>query len=138
MTDGRHFGGRGLIMLAYEVCDPCEADQFAKAFRVGGKKGTDVMLSDFVTRAWFEESQGAVVDAYGHLTAPWQIGPQGYIGIYVPGRGWTQAFSNQLGDPAKLVMGRRDLASMAAVHGIRHPKISDSPRRQARFKEEVA
>jgi hypothetical protein len=138
-TDGRVFGGRGLICVAYEVCDACEADQFAKAFRVGGKvNGVDVMLSDFVTREWFEDAQGAAVDAYGHLTAPWQIGPGGYIGIYVPGRGWTQAFSNQIGDPTKLVMARRQLATMAEDNGIRHPELEDSPRRKARFAEEIA
>jgi hypothetical protein len=139
MTDGRNFGGRGLIMVAMENCDACEADYMAKAFRIGGaKKGVDVMLSDFVTREWFEDAQSAKVDAYGHLQRPWQIGPQGYIGIYVPGKGWTQAFSNQIGDPTKLVMARRQLATMAEDNGVRHPELEDSPRRKARFAEEIA
>lgn len=135
MVDGARFGGRlgSLVLAARELCDACEADKFAKAFRVGGKKGTDVMLSDFVTRAWFEDPQGRAVDAYGHLTAPWQIGDQGYIGLYVPGKGWTQAFHNDIGDLSKILVDRREVTTMALSRGIRHPRLDDSPRRKARF-----
>jgi hypothetical protein len=141
MVDGAVFGGRGLVLVARESCDACESDQFAKAFHIGGKvHGVDVMLSDFVTRAWFEDAQGAAVDAYGHLSRPWEIGVGGYIGLFVPGHGWTEAFHNQtLGDarevagPGKGMLRRR----VAEAHDTRHPDIANSPRRLARFARPV-
>lgn len=75
-------------LYAYEVCDACEAD--ALGYTVGGS-----LLSDFVLPAWFEPGRGrkgARYDHQGHLHAPFQLAPGGYIGIFdvATGSGWQQ------------------------------------------------
>lgn len=84
-------------LLALEVADACEADQFAYNITVppvAGQAAYDVAVSDFVTPAWFG-AQPAADGKYsfmGHCTAPYQILSGGYIGA-MPLRGagnWTQ------------------------------------------------
>jgi hypothetical protein len=71
-------------ILAYEVCDACEDDGFGYA--IG-----DSLVSDFVLPSWFHaNSTAASYDFCGHLQAPLQLLPGGYIGVYDPATGWSQ------------------------------------------------
>src|SRR5882672_2247514 len=78
----------GMRLYAYEVCDACEADQFA--YKVDG-----VLVSDFVYPAWFESFRKAgstQFDRQGRINEPFQLLSGGYIGIFdcPSGNGWTQ------------------------------------------------
>jgi hypothetical protein len=73
-------------LYAYEVCDAPEADRF-------GYMIDDVLVSDFVHPAWFQDTaaDGTRFDHAGHIKAPLEILPGGYIGIFdVAGSGWIQ------------------------------------------------
>lgn len=75
-------------LYAYEVCDACEADNLA--YKIG-----NTLLSDFVYPSWFEDfrkPKSTQFDFGNHLTAPLQLAPGGYIGIFdvTSGNGWTQ------------------------------------------------
>lgn len=81
-------GPFGARLYSYEVCDACEADQF-------GYKIDDVLVSDFVLPSWFESfrEQGSTqFDFKGHIQAPFELLPGGYIGVndIVSGWGWWQ------------------------------------------------
>jgi hypothetical protein len=65
--------GKGGVMLAEEVCDAVEADDYG--YQIEG-----VQVSDFVTPAWFG-SPGTQFDFCGHCTKPFQLLPGGYIGV---------------------------------------------------------
>lgn len=75
-------------MLYYmEVCDPCEDDRYG--YKIG-----NVMVSDFVYPAWFDDYQlrsGTRYDHCGHITAPFQILQNGYMAVFnVPNiSGWN-------------------------------------------------
>lgn len=76
----------GAKFYAYEVCDAVEADELG--YDIGG-----VMVSDFVTPAWFESFRAPGSTAFSfkkHVSAPFQLAPGGYIGVYDPSYGWTQ------------------------------------------------
>src|SRR6267142_7053736 len=65
-------------LYAYEVCDACEADQFA--YKVG-----DVLVSDFVYPAWFESFRKAGsthFDQQESIREPFQLLTGGYIGSF--------------------------------------------------------
>lgn len=70
---------------AREVCDACEADQYG--YIIDG-----VLVSDFVTPAWFVPGgwPGRAFDVQGHITQPFQLLPGGYISIYDQKSGWSQ------------------------------------------------
>jgi len=75
-------------LYAYEVCDACEAD--SQGYKIG-----NVLVSDFVYPAWFEDfrSQGSTqFDQTNHIQSPLELLPGGYIGIFnvTDGTGWTQ------------------------------------------------
>lgn len=75
-------------IYAYEVCDACEADNYAYA--INGTK-----VSDFVYPAWFESSRAAGSTQFDHgdqIHKPFDLLPGGYIGIFdlTAGTGWTQ------------------------------------------------
>jgi hypothetical protein len=75
---------------AYEVCDPCEADD--DGYVIGG-----VHVSDFVFPAWFEPFQPPTAEFdYRHLiTAPFQLRPGGYMSVFdlTSGTGWQQLYA---------------------------------------------
>ena len=78
----------GMRLYAYEVCDACEADQFA--YKTDG-----VLVTDFVYPAWFESFRKAgstQFDRQGRINEPFQLLSGGYIGIFdcPSGNGWTQ------------------------------------------------
>lgn len=75
-------------LYAYEVADACEDDAFGYA--IGS-----VLVSDFVTPAWFESWRApgsTLFDFKNHITAPFQLLKGGYIGKYdvKNGGGWSQ------------------------------------------------
>jgi len=76
------------ILYAYEVCDACEADQFA--YPIG-----NVMVSDFVFPSWFESFRtagSAQFDQTKQIQNPLQLLTGGYIGVFDvnSGSGWQQ------------------------------------------------
>lgn len=96
-------GGR---LYAYEVCDAVEN----YAYNIGG-----VLVSDFVTPAWFEIYAPYSSNKFSFLdkvTAPFQLATGGYIGIFdIPNTiGWTQ---DVLG--AKIDVNKKSRASRRNV-----------------------
>src|SRR3989454_12821143 len=78
----------GMRLYAYEVCDACEAEQFA--YKTDG-----VLVTDFVYPAWFESFRKAgstQFDRESRVNEPFQLLSGGYIGIFdcPSGNGWTQ------------------------------------------------
>lgn len=61
---------------AVELCDPCEATSYTITL----EDGTRVLVSDFVTPAWFDEEapSGSVFDWCQVVKAPFALGPGGY------------------------------------------------------------
>jgi hypothetical protein len=76
-------------LLAYELCDACEDDVFG--YLING-----VLVSDFVYPAWFESFRTPGSTQFDHMnkiTAPFQLLPGGYIGVFTVGAGssgWSQ------------------------------------------------
>jgi hypothetical protein len=76
------------ILYAYEVCDACEADQFA--YKIG-----NVLVSDFVYPAWFESfraTDSTQFDQTSQIHDPLKLLTGGYIGVFDvnSGSGWQQ------------------------------------------------
>ena len=69
--------------VAYEDCDPVEADQYG--YTIEG-----ILLSDFVTPAWFMPGYPGPWDHEGHCPDALTLLPGGYVGVWQPGSGWTQ------------------------------------------------
>jgi hypothetical protein len=89
-----------------EVCDPCEADQFA--YQING-----VWVTDFVTPAYCFKDTGAF-DFQGHLKsgAPTLLAG-GYITLYDP---WTMEYHQRFAAQADGMLSRRAMSS----HRMRH------------------
>lgn len=88
------------MLYAYEACDACEADEY-------GYKIDGVLVSDFVTKAWFSPGLPGPYDFQGHITKALEILPGGYIGVFdvTRGSGWQQK-TNQ-GDRMAILRARR-------------------------------
>jgi hypothetical protein len=75
--------------FASEVGDPVEDDSYG--YEITTKAGTKVLVSDFVTPAWFIPGHlGPVYDHAKHCTKPLQLLSGGYMSVYVSGHGWSQ------------------------------------------------
>lgn len=70
-------------IYALEVCDAVEADNLG--YLIG-----DVLVSDFVTPAWFEPTCADRLDFKQHLSKQLELARGGYISIFNPASGWTQ------------------------------------------------
>lgn len=74
-------------LWAYEVCDPCEADE--DGYLIDG-----VLVSDFVYPEWFESFRpvGTQFDYQKRISDPFQLLPGGYASVYdmTSGTGWQQ------------------------------------------------
>jgi hypothetical protein len=68
---------------AWEACDAVEADGLG--YTIDG-----IHVSDFVTTAWFSPGMAGPFSFRRHVRRPLELAPGGYIGVYVPGQGWTQ------------------------------------------------
>ena len=72
------------VFWANEICDPVEDDQYG--YKIG-----DVLVSNFVTPAWFgHKNAPGPLDFSGHATGKFQILTGGYAQKYDPVKGWIQ------------------------------------------------
>lgn len=69
--------------VAYETCDPCEADDLG--YLIG-----DVLVSDFVTPAWFGPTLPGPYTFKQTILRPLELAPGGYVSVWTPHGGWTQ------------------------------------------------
>ena len=94
---------------AYEVCDPCEDDQF-------GYKINNVLVSDFVYPAYFESFRKPNSTQFDHgkkITAPFTLLAGGYMGVLDLGNlseGWQQVTASK-SDRAAQVKARARIGS---------------------------
>jgi len=79
-------------LYAYEVCDPCDADQYS--IEVNGQH---ISVSNFVYPAWFEWFQKRNITQFDHkgspnMNEPFKLLPGGFINVLdIPyGTGWRQ------------------------------------------------
>ncbi len=86
--------GRPSKFYAYEVCDAPEDDQFGYTIDTDGQS---VLVSDFVTPAWFEGFRTTgPFDFRKKISKPFELLPGGYIGFLDLGNlqaGWQQQFA---------------------------------------------
>lgn len=78
--------GKSQKLYAYENCDAVEADNL-------GYKINGILVSDFVTPAWFEPYPGMKYDFMGKVKHPFTLAPGGYISVLDlanPSQGWQQ------------------------------------------------
>jgi hypothetical protein len=83
------------MIYAHEVCDACEADQFA--YQIDG-----TAVSDFVYPSWFESFRApgsTQFDFSQQIQGPFQLVAGGYIGVFnvTAGSGWQQLFADKSG-----------------------------------------
>jgi hypothetical protein len=97
--------------FAKEICDPCEAEEYAYSIKVG--RNPAVKVSDFVLPKWFIPGSTGQFDKNGMIDAPLKILPGGYMSVFTPGGGWRQMSARK---------GRRKLV----VHG-------NDPKRKKQF-----
>jgi len=102
VTDTRFF--------AKEICDPCEADEFAYSIKAGRRPA--VLASDFVLPKWFIPGSTGQFDRASKIDAPLKILPGGYMSVFTPGRGWRQ---------------------IGAKKGRRVAVLGDDPKRKGQF-----
>lgn len=80
----------------WENCDACEDDSYGYGVDVGDG-GPQVMVSDFVTPAyfWLTAPPGTLFDFKGHVTQPLQLLPGGYTLVLQAGSvsGWKQVMA---------------------------------------------
>jgi hypothetical protein len=68
---------------AYEACDAVEADELG--YKIG-----NVLVSDFVTPAWFGRSFAGPYSFRQNVSQPLQLAKGGYISVWTPHGGWAQ------------------------------------------------
>lgn len=88
------------VMLAQELCDPPEDDRFG--YEING-----VLVSDFVTPAYFVPGSAGPWDYKGHLAGPWdrkQMLPGAYQSTWDPQAGWQQVFPETHGRMGRAVL----------------------------------
>lgn len=72
-------------IYAYENCDAVEADGL-------GYRTEGVLVSDFVTPAWFSEDAPGPYSYKNNVTKPFWLAKGGYISVFVNGS-WTQRYA---------------------------------------------
>jgi hypothetical protein len=92
-------------MYALEVCDAVEADSLG--YQVDG-----VLLSDFITPAWFEPTSADRLDFRQHISRQLEVARGGYISVLDPVHGWTQITAKGEGGPPVLAGSRRQRRKM--------------------------
>jgi hypothetical protein len=92
-------------IYALEACDPVEADHLG--YEIGG-----VLVSDFITPAWFEPTEADRLDFKQHLNRQLELARGGYISILDPISGWTQVTARGAGGPPMLPGSRRQRRKM--------------------------
>ena len=94
----------GHKMVAYEACDPVEADRCG--YWING-----VQVSDFVLQAWFTGGPGPY-DFTRQLSAPLSLAPGGYVAV-LDLSGWHQVFAQSR--PG--ITSRRELSTRVPARG---------------------
>ncbi len=79
-------------IYALEVCDAVEDDRL-------GYKIDGVLVSDFITPAWFERTDADRLDFSQHLSKQLELARGGYISVFDPSSGWTQIDARGAGGP---------------------------------------
>ncbi len=92
-------------IYALEVADAVEAD--GMGYEIDG-----VLVSDFVTPAWFGPAAADRVDFKQHISKDLELAPGGYISVLDPTRGWTQITAQGVGGPAAAEGSRRQRRSL--------------------------
>jgi hypothetical protein len=104
-----------LVLYAYEICDPCQADEFGYAI-------DGVAVSDFLFPSWFEtfHRSGVVpLDYGGRISVPFTLLPGGYANVLDTGHpagAWTEKKG-----PAAMIAGAR-FAERPLVPGSRRER----------------
>lgn len=75
------------VFLAQELCDPVEDDSL-------GYMKNGVLVSDFVTPAYFISGSVGPWDFMKHLKAPNSLAVGGYQSLWTPKHGWTENFAD--------------------------------------------
>lgn len=86
--------------FAKEICDPCEADEFAYSIKV--QPFAAVKVSDFVLPKWFIPKSTGQFDRNKKIDAPLKILPGGYMSVFTAGGGWKQIGASKSGRVADL------------------------------------
>jgi hypothetical protein len=74
--------------FAKEICDPCEADEFAYSIMV--KPFPAIKVSDFVLPKWFIPGSTGQLDRHKKIDKPLKVLPGGYMSVFTHGEGWHQ------------------------------------------------
>lgn len=97
--------GNDSRVYALEVCDPVESDGLG--YEIDG-----VLVSNFVTPAWFEPTGADRRDFRQHLTRELEIHAGGYAAVFDPRFGWKQITARGEGGPVIVPGGRRQRRRM--------------------------
>jgi hypothetical protein len=81
--------------FAKEICDPCEADEFAYSVKV--QPFPAVKCSDFVLPKWFIPHSTGQFDRHKKIDAPLKLLPGGYMSVFTSGKGWSQVTARKSG-----------------------------------------
>jgi len=106
----------GNIFWAYENCDAVEADNLGYEITIPvgwNGAGTKVLVSDFVTKAWWDRSAPGPYDFMGHIKQPLALAPGGYISFLDLNNlqnGWQQVTA-KTATPAEQVKARPHVGS---------------------------
>lgn len=110
-------------LYAYEVSDAVESDADGYAIVIPSGwdgAGTSVTVSDFVLPSWFETFRTSrPFDFKGHITAPLQLLPGGYIGMMDLNNlsaGWQQVTADR--DPKSIMASRPRAGSRRSRRAI--------------------
>jgi hypothetical protein len=80
-----------LAEVAYEVCDPVEADTYSKT-----TDGGIINVSNFVLPAWFNPTGKVPFDFLDYLNMPLQMTEGGYVSWSYFGKTWQQKVQDEL------------------------------------------
>jgi hypothetical protein len=85
------------VFVAYEVGDPVEDDTLGYAIN-------SVLVSDFVLPSYFVPGATGPYDFCGHITAPLQLIPGGYLSVFdvKKGSGWVELNGRTTSNKARL------------------------------------
>ena len=87
-------------IYALEVCDAVEADELG--YTIDG-----VLVSDFITPAWYEPTSADCLDFKKHVSKELELARGGYISVFDPTGGWIQITARGEGGPRLLPGSRR-------------------------------
>ena len=72
-----------------------------------GYKIDGILVSDFITPAWFEPTAADRLDFKQHLSKQLELARGGYISVFDPSSGWTQIDARGEGGPRMAPGSRR-------------------------------